>query len=438
MTNKWLEELSTRALSDAYFKELFLKAELIYVNQYFNTNIDTKLVDKEFFDLLRFADILSRSQESQFKNYAYKIVSLLVDKFKDNSDFQFFTESILIKIGNFPAIRLIEESFVTQNIQLPLENVLEKIIKSTVQAIPNTDLIFTDIQYKIYQALQNSNHFSFSGPTSLGKSFIIEAFIQTILNNSLKKENIVILVPTKALINQVSVRIEKAFPTSKILTHPLIPNMVRDLNNNYIFVFTPERLIAYLAESNNPKIDYLFIDEAQKVIADGDSRSPLYYHAIVQAEKKSIKLYFASPNIPNAEIFLELFDKSTLESITVQDSPVSQNRFFIDLVELESIYFSEFNGDIQLLEKDRMRYTDCNYWFKQLGDSTKNIIYCNSISDTISYALNFASTMPIKEDLALKNLVNEIANSIHKEYYLIDCLKRGVAYHFGQLLYLIS
>jgi hypothetical protein len=67
----------------------------------------------------------------------------------------------------------------------------------------------------------------------------------------------------------------------------------------YIFIFTPERLISYLSDSNNPKIDCLFVDEAHKTVAPKDTRSPLYYHAISQAEQKTIKLYFASPNIQN-------------------------------------------------------------------------------------------------------------------------------------------
>lgn len=46
------------------------------------------------------------------------------------------------------------------------------------------------------------------------------------------------------------------------------------------------RLISYLAEPGNPKIDYMFIDEAQKIVAQKDARSPLYYHAVLQAREE--------------------------------------------------------------------------------------------------------------------------------------------------------
>ena len=78
-------------------------------------------------------------------------------------------------------------------------------------------------------------------------------------------------------------------------------------------------------------INYLFVDKAHKIIAEKDSRSPLYYHAILLAERKSIKLYFASPNIPNADVFLQLFEKSVDEQMIIRESPVSQNRFLLTM-----------------------------------------------------------------------------------------------------------
>lgn len=39
-----------------------------------------------------------------------------------------------------------------------------------------------------------------------------------------------------------------------------------------------------------------------------------FYHAITLAEQKSINLYFAAPNVPNPELFLELVGNSLEES----------------------------------------------------------------------------------------------------------------------------
>ncbi len=36
-------------------------------------------------------------------------------------------------------------------------------------------LVFTDIQYELFSKLISSREFSFSGPTSMGKSFVIKS-----------------------------------------------------------------------------------------------------------------------------------------------------------------------------------------------------------------------------------------------------------------------
>ena len=67
--------------------------------------------------------------------------------------------------------------------------------------------IFTDAQYFMLEELFDKNHFSFSGPTSFGKSFILTSFILTsfiknLIMNNKRGLNIVFLVPTRALVSQ--------------------------------------------------------------------------------------------------------------------------------------------------------------------------------------------------------------------------------------------
>ncbi len=426
------DELSEKALDDDYFKELFCKAEIHAASDFFQ--IEKKELDeKEFLDLMRFADLLSRSKEHEAQNKAYKIISLLVNDFKESSLFTTFANSVLTKLGNFPAIKFLEENCEASGGQ-SLELVFERYIKEIYQKVPGSGFIFTDAQYQIFEHLKNSNHFSFSGPTSLGKSFILNAFIRNLIVDEKINENIIILVPTRALINQTLLQLKKEFIEIKdyrVLTHPTVPDTFKTESSRYIFVFTPERLVAYLSNSDNPKVGYLFIDEAQKVISETDSRSPLYYHAILQAERKSIKLYFASPNIPNPEIFLKLFEKSTDESINIKSSPVAQNRYFLDLLDRRCTLYSDV-GSEQNISLD---FTDNSffYWLEQLSDGHSSIIYCNTKTDTAEKALSFSETLPDKNDERIDEVISVIKDHLHEKYFLIDCLKKGVAFHFGNL-----
>lgn len=428
----FFDNLSVEILEDEYYCDLFVKAEQLSASNFFDTKKST-LTSKEYVDLLRFADLLSRSKNFDAQNKAYKIVSLLIDDYKGDSLFKNFTHSILVKLGNFPAIKFLEDNDLGSD-DNSIELIFEKNLKETYQKSRNKELIFTDDQYEIFSSLKNSNHYSFSGPTSLGKSFIIKEFIRHLIEENNCNENIIILVPTRALINQTLLQLKKEFSdieNYKILSHPTVPEAFRVEEKKFIFIFTPERLTAYLAEFSNPKIGYLFIDEAQKVTSPNDTRSPLYYHAILQAERKSIKLYFASPNIPNPEVFLQLFEKSTEEAKSVKSSPVSQNRYFLDFLDKRCLLFSDV-ADEQNVNVD---FNDDDFYacVKRLSKSDASIIYCNTKSDTLEHALEFSKTLPDKKDDRIDEVISVIEEHLHKKYFLINCLKKGVAFHFGSL-----
>ena len=50
-------------------------------------------------------------------------------------------------------------------------------------------------------------------------------------------------------------------------------------------MLTPERLISYLSQNENPSIGFLFVDEAHKIAQD-DTRSVTTYVAIEKTLKK--------------------------------------------------------------------------------------------------------------------------------------------------------
>lgn len=431
-----IEKLAAKTDRDDYFKCIYKKLELKYFNKVLYGDNQNELTKKEFFDLLRYADILCRSIDSNYRQKAYKIISLLNEFYNDNIEFKTYAETILIKLGNFPAKYLINHD---EKIYMDSEIKLEKATKETYQITPDEEFVFTDRQYELFEKLKNSNHYSFSGPTSFGKSFIIEEFIKYIIKERKGIDNIAILVPTRALISQIREQLKnnlKEINNYKIIEYPEIPYMFN--KNKYIFVFTPERLIAYLGNQDNPNIDYMFIDEAQKIISNKDTRAPLYYHAILLAQRKSIKLFFASPNIPNADIFLKIFEKSQTENMTIKESPVTQNRFYIDLFENKYYAINDGNEIIEIesslkQEKSENINDKLNNLINNIGSSNQNIIYCNSTYDTVNIATEFSNSLQDKKDADINKLIETVKENIHDDYYLIDCLKKGVAFHFGKL-----
>ena len=413
----FFDKLNEKALQDDYLKELIIKAEKIYTFKFLKMENDlVELSEKEYTDLLRFADILCRSKSAEGRNKSYKIISLLFDQYSSDPHFQAFADTVLTKLGIFPTLHLIYQN---KSYYSNTEIFLERSVKEIFQMSPFEGKVFTDAQYLLFEKMKNSKHFSFSGPTSFGKSFIIESFISYIITEGNSSDNIAVLVPTRALINQVSRKLKSEFQNSKykVLTHPVIPEMYQKNGYKYIFVFTPERWISYVSNANNPVVTYMFIDEAQKVIAQKDSRAPLYYHAIVLAERRSVKLYFASPNIPNAEVFLELFEKSQNEKMVVRDSPVAQNRYFFDFIRHQAILFSDTGIDIDIPYDLSNTNDKLNNFLMQIGENSQNIVYCNTIEDTINFARSFSKLSPIRNSKEIDDFVSLIKSFIHKDLH---------------------
>lgn len=436
-----IERLTDDILTDSYFNDLNSKASKLLASQLFCEDNLPKLTEKELRDVLRFADILSNSKRPVARNKAYQIITLLNSTYHDNPIYRTFAHSVLAKLGNFPGIEYLKENN-ENNSELPFERAIEKSAKEYIQAVPDgSGLIFTDSQYELYKQISESKFFSFSGPTSMGKSFIIKAFIRKALSNS-PPENIVIMVPTRALINQFSIDLNKEL--KDVLEHykyKVVTNSnVAEANvepHHYILVLTPERLISYLSQKDNPSIGYLFVDEAHKIAAEKDARAITAYNAISKALRlySNLNLYFACPNVSNPEVFLKLFKKDESKSFKTIESPVSQNIFFIDLPN-KSVTHYLGGASYQFQPTSIQAATSINDILQQLGKTNNNIVYCNSRYQAVSRAAELASLIPNTNSpipRSVSRAIRQIKAYIHKDYYLADFLGKGIAYHFGNL-----
>lgn len=79
----FLNELAIKAINDPYLETLISKLEKIY-GYNFAGNTIIKLNGKEYTDLLRFSDILCRSDLTEARNLSYKIISLLYDFYSED------------------------------------------------------------------------------------------------------------------------------------------------------------------------------------------------------------------------------------------------------------------------------------------------------------------------------------------------------------------
>lgn len=435
-------------LGDGIFKDIESNEYLQEIYNAILFNYSLKLfgipkknpVEFSLVDALRFADLLSKSTDPTkselHKVWAQEIVALLNTLYPQNASVQFVMGSVLTNVCNYRGLSLHQNAFVPNN---TFEEAYEEYKKSILKIPAQSEGYFFKSQRTVFDSL-NKERFSYSGPTSMGKSFVMRIFIKEQILNGFQN-NFAIVVPTKALINEVSSRIitdlkellaEKNY---RVVTAGGAISLQQE--HNFVLVLTPERLLYLLLEKPDFKLDYLFIDEAHK-ISSKDSRSPFYYKIVDLLSKRDDKPHFifSSPNIPNPDVYLNLTNTSNddiSEKMTTSYSPVSQMKYIIDLVEKEVKVHNDYNKEFIPVAKLKENVS-LTQMIKTAGKDSQNIVYCSATSKAIEYALDYANSLKTQEDNAeLLALSREIKGQIHADYYLADLLTKGVAYHIGYL-----
>ncbi|MCW4467266.1 DEAD/DEAH box helicase [Glutamicibacter sp. MNS18] len=443
--------MTTRTAADALsemiverqdFQDAYCNLERAVAETFLSGDTDSLIDNVEAKHLLRYADVLSHSSDPRHRELAYTTIALLREYDAEvglepelSGRVLAVAEAVLVQLGNFPGIRTLHQG-VGSRYALPLSRGTLRIAKEILQRTNRGDAVLTDAQYSITEKMRGEDYFSFSGPTSLGKSFIIkDALYDIVRRDELNNHCVVVLVPTKALITQTATDLRNLLagvPEVNVATYPSLPKLLRQKYRRTIFVLTPERLLRYLA---NPvrEIDYLVVDEAQKVIAKNDARSSLYYHAIVEVTRRfATRLVFASPSIENPELFLELFGKATNGALTVRERTVAQHRYFVDLVDHKQYYFSGLDQKPQELEAQPSQ-TDVVDLVLSRSGARKAIIYINGSMKSAEFALRLAERRDTVADANVGDLIKHVREYVHKDYFLSSTLSRGVAFHHGKM-----
>lgn len=259
-------------------------------------------------------------------------------------------------------------------------------------------------QSYVLKTLLDGTDLAVSAPTSFGKSFIIDAYIAAKC-----PKNVVIIVPTIALMDETRRRIFKKFSDRyEIITAP-----DADLGENNILIFPQERTFRYLKKLES--IDLLVVDEFYKISPKHDKeRSPALMKAVLKLSSKAKQRYYLTPNIKklgqnvftSGMEFLELLDFNTV---------------FLEKHDL----YDEINGD---LEKKR------EHLLRIVGPRTsKTLIYAGNYTelDRVSGIL-IKSLAPIERTVTL-HFANWLRQNYRKDWQLADLVERGVAVHNGQI-----
>lgn len=391
-------------------------------------------------DALRFSDLLSKSTYTPTADrdrlWGQEIAILLRLLYPDDETVRYYLGSSLSAVGNFRGLR---SKAVGEYSSTDLFDKIFYEYDMDEHKIPGREeeYFFHD-QMIVYRGM-DKKFFSYSGPTSMGKSFVVQTYVQEQVKNG-STENFAILVPTKALINEVKSNLigalqgilqEKNF---RVVT--AAGDLVLQQDHHFIFVMTPERLHHMMIERDNIRIDFLFIDEAHKISARG-GRSTYYFKVMTQLRKMQNlpTIVLASPNIPNPEVYLKIIpggEYGEMNRLASRFAPVCQFKYYLDLPSRKGYFFNDYKKERELCYTipEGSKLSDI---VRIVGKNEQSLVYCSSRRSVLENAVRYARNFDPINDEKLNALAAEIKAEVHNDCYLADLIVRGVAYHVGYL-----
>ena len=343
--------------------------------------------ENDQFEILRLLSSLCTKNSNEAREL---VIRALDSKYKLNIHSQEILDEIAMQVGLYPYVDNLK--------QLSLRSAFNHAAHRAVGEM--SDYILHSSQNKIFEALLDGNSVILSAPTSYGKSLIIDATIA-----AKKFDNVILIVPTIALIEETRRRMMRFSSDYQVIT-----NVSQPLGDKNIFVFTQERYLAM--KDNIPDPDFFVIDEFYKLSIGSDgSRAALLNHAFLLLFNTGAQFYLLGPSIQeipdivhkrlNCKFFVEDYHTVALELHHLDKKPSKEK------VLAETL--------------------------KQMPDQT--LIYCQSPNSTRKLAekLIDLNVFKITEDEELLQAAEWTAINYHDQWLVTLALKHGAGIHPGRL-----
>lgn len=400
-------------------------------------------------DVLRFADLLSKSVDMEYTEihhtWAQEIIALVEDLYGETELIKIYKDSILSSTGNYQGLDLRFKKNPEYRIPVydPLEQMFFEYNKGRYRIPSEPNKYFFHVQKGIYDHFEDQ-YVSYSAPTSLGKSYLMRLLIKEKIQKG-EKHNFALLVPTKALINEITEKLTAELDNLLQEKDYRIVNSagalaLKDKSHNFLFVVTPERMLYVMSDPEAVPVDYIFVDEAHK-ISERDGRTAFYYKVIQMAVNYDEKhdhqthVFFASPSIANPDIFFRVipgWEQGNDYNVATQYAPVSQEKFIVDFRGNGIYVVNDRKGETERIA-DLPEDEDLIDFLLKMGKGMRNIVYCSGRDTGVKNARKYAEGLDPLGIPELDELSDTIKETVHEEYYLAELVRKGVAYHMGYL-----
>lgn len=260
-------------------------------------------------------------------------------------------------------------------------------------------MVFHREQAEVYRRLLAGDNIILSAPTSFGKSRVIDAIIA-----SRRYQNIVVVVPTIALIDETRRRLSRFSPEFKIVTQ-----VSQSPGGRNIFVFTAERANVY---TEFPHIDFFVIDEFYKIgaVAADQKRTVALNHAFYRLSKDGGQFYLLGPCVRQIPEGLE-------ERFRCRFFPTNYATVASDIIRVK-----RSGSELKTL---------CELVKSLKGEST--LIFCKSPKSTNEVANALLDAGVTEQTHDVDSAASWMEQHFHAEWILPRAIKQGIGIHHGRL-----
>lgn len=376
------------------------------------------------------------------KEYIEKILCFLLDEYEK------LNESNKVKLDLF----LIDFGWIShkRNKNIHNNDIISNILHYMFE---HEGIYFTKEQFELYSKLidfyknDNEKTFYISAPTSFGKTTIVVDSLEKYLET---KRNILILLPNKNLINEMSVKIKEKY--KKINSN--ISSSVMSFIENYsidktnIFIGTAERYFGINQINDSIEFDLLIVDEAYKIYDYIDERSRHLSLTVKKHVNKS-KIIFLTPNVNIDSLkkrlnYLDIFPIHETENTFISEV-VSYNNIILKHNTVGKIKYYKLNEtkkellkviSTNITERKMTEYELLLNLFKEFPfTQKKTIIYLNDPNKVYEIA------KCMKDNLKYTSLNTSVSKAYYKyldenfpdSYILKELLYYGIVINIGSM-----
>lgn len=407
------------------------------------------------------ATMLADSREENHKQKAQTFAILLYILHPNDINLSQLSYVIFSRVGNLVATKFLENLFsenqkdnnAESKFKYTFNTILDfelgsKRYENTVD-LGQSKLLVTDFQKRLWKGLNSHENVSISAPTSSGKSFIIQSYLQKKFNE-LEEFTVLYIVPSRALLNQVSEEFHYILDSSVDIRTAYIEKVenVKKDKKKRIYILTPERSLKLLEQDNtNFYPDFVFVDEIQNV-EDENGRGVLFEYILEQMSLKWEGAQFVSAGpfiVKNKVLFNALFKKES-ENVETIVFPTLQFKTIVkpDIDKNELLLIPNLNNKnsvikipVELNLKSTIRQKMGDFLasiLMELNRKEQNIIYAPRTDYAEKWCITLAANLK-EEQLpsGVEQLIEFLAEEIHPKYYLIKCLRHRIAFHHSKL-----